>query len=167
MTDDDFLKRLGVSALGTRLRRLLERLNGPVTQLYRDELGFEQRWFALLQLLGDRGEVRMGEAASALGVSHVAIVHSVTEMTRKGLVEKRADEADRRVSLIALSDAGQDVLSRVRTVSRRVDMAAKALLEEAAPDFMTSLDRLDTALEAKGFAARIEAARKTEKENQI
>ncbi|MGB3626490.1 MAG: MarR family transcriptional regulator [Henriciella sp.] len=165
MTNDDFLKELGVTALGTRLRRLLERLNGPVTQLYRDELGFEQRWFALLQLLGARGEVRMGEAASALGVSHVAIVHAVTEMTRKGLVEKRADKADRRVSLIALSDGGRDVLARVRALSGRVDEAALGLLAEAAPDFMTSLNRLDEALETTGFAERLEAARETMKDD--
>lgn len=41
----DFLQSLGVSALGSRLRRLFETLNGAVTDLYRAELEFEQRWF--------------------------------------------------------------------------------------------------------------------------
>lgn len=153
--NDDFLKELGHTALGSRLRRFLDRLNGPVSQLYRDEIGFEQRWFALTLLLGERGRVRVGDAASALGVSHVAVVQSVREMSRAGLVTKVRDDADRRASLIGLSPEGQAMLARVKEISAQVDRAAAHLLQEAAPGLMESLEQLDHALAEEGFAARL------------
>lgn len=165
---DDFLKELGHTALGSRLRRLLDGLNGPVSQLYRDQIGFEQRWFALTMLLGERGSVRVGDAASALGVSHVAVVQSVREMSRARLVTKAQDKTDKRASLIGLSPEGQAMLARVREISAQVDRAAARLLQEAAPGLMDSLDQLDRALAEEGFAARLAregAAPNTIKEN--
>lgn len=167
---NDFLQELGQTALGSRLRRFLDRLNGPVSQLYKDELGFEQRWFALTLLLGRKGAMRVGDAASALGVSHVAIVQSVREMAKAGLVTKAKDRRDGRASLIALSAEGEVMLDKVTAISARVDRAAAGLLEEADPQLMATLDRLDGALAREGFAARLARAWATgagaEKENR-
>lgn len=152
---DDFLRTLGQTALGSRLRRLLDRLNGPVSQLYRDEIGFEQRWFALAMLLHHKGPTRIGDAAALLGHSHVAVIRTAREMSRAGLLTKRKDRKDGRASLIALSRDGEAMLSRVGALSARVDQAAGELLGEAAPAFMAALDRLDAALEAEGFSDRL------------
>ena len=66
MPTPDFLQSLGISALGSRVRRLFETLNAPVAELYRSELEFEQRWFALTLLLADKGALSVQACASAL-----------------------------------------------------------------------------------------------------
>ena len=59
----DYLRSSGITTLGSRVRRLFERLNGSISELYRNELGFEQRWFALGMLLFDHGPMKIGRAS--------------------------------------------------------------------------------------------------------
>ena len=62
------------------------------------------------------------------------------------------------------------MLDKVTAISARVDRAAAGLLEEADPQLMATLDRLDGALTREGFAARLARAGATgadaEKENR-
>ncbi|MEM6266691.1 MAG: MarR family transcriptional regulator [Pseudomonadota bacterium] len=159
MTDPDFLQDLGVSALGTRLRRLFEMLNGPVSDAYRSELGFEQRWFALTLLLAERGELGVQQAADALGTSHVAVLQVAKAMETRGLLKRRKSSADKRVVLLALTSTGCDMAKQVTSLSQRVDAAASALLAEAAPRFLAGLTGLEDALRAAPFDQRLDAAR--------
>lgn len=149
--------------LGTRIRRLFERLNGSVSEQYRERLGFEQRWFALGNLLADHGPLDTVQAASALKQSHVAIVQVAKAMEQAGLLERMSDPQDRRRKTLGLTDAGFTRMAEVRNMSDRVQSAAELLLAEAAPGFMAQLDALDDALDRSEFADRI-AASLTEKE---
>lgn len=153
---DDFLRDCGVKVLGTRLRRLFERLNVNVTELYRNELQFEQRWFALGMLLRDKGALDSTAASHLLGQSHVAIAQVVSGMEKAGLLERREDPVDRRRRTLALTASGVSRLDQVDQISRKIERAAEKLLEEAAPDFMSVLDALDDALQRKDFSARID-----------
>lgn len=158
---DDYLRRSGVTTLGTRIRRLFERLNGNVADIYRNELGFEQRWFALAMLLDDYGPMQSGEAVNRLGQSHVAIVQVVRGMEKAGLLERKAHPSDGRSKTLHLTDDGKRSIARVREISAVVDQAALALLQEASPDFLDQLDALDDALERISFADRISESAKT------
>ncbi|WP_298334370.1 MarR family transcriptional regulator [uncultured Erythrobacter sp.] len=151
----DFLRDSGVQTFGTRLRRLLERLNGNVTDLYRDRLGFEQRWFALGMLLFKRGPLDVGTAAGMLGQSHVAITQVANAMENAALLERRPDDEDRRRKVLVLTSTGKTTLERVEAISLRVEAAAQALIDEAAPEFIQMIDALDDALERRDFASRI------------
>lgn len=154
----DFLQSLGVSALGSRLRRLFETLNGAVTDLYRAELEFEQRWFSLTLLLAEEEPLSVQGAARALKTSHAAIMQTADAMERAELLERRKDKADRRVTLLSLTDVGRRKAEAIAPVSARVDRAAAALIAEAAPDFVASLTALENALREKPFAARLAEA---------
>lgn len=153
--ENDYLRASGITTLGSRVRRLFERLNGNVSELYRSELGFEQRWFALGMLLADHGPLNSGQASKRLGQSHVAMVQVVSAMVKAGLVERKQDPQDGRSKTLHLTARGLDVLGRVRIISARVDRAASALIDEAAPDFLEQLDALDDALDRICFADRI------------
>ncbi len=151
----DYLQSLGVSALGTRLRRLFENLNTAVSQTYREELGFEQRWFALTLLLEERGVMSVQSAANTLGTSHVSILQIAKSMEADGQLERSKSQADGRIVLLSLSDRGLKTAARVHEISRRVDAAASALLQEAAPDFIESLTQLENALRVSPFSERL------------
>lgn len=144
--------------LGTRLRRLFERLNSSVSDQYRERLDFEQRWFALGNLLFDHGPLDTVQAASALGQSHVAVVQVAKPMEKAGLLERKPDKTDRRRKMLGLTAAGRAKMTEVQVISRIVQSAAEKLLAEAAPDLMVQLDALDDALDKAGFADRIHVA---------
>lgn len=154
--ENDYLRNSGIKTLGTRIRRLFERLNGNVTELYRRDLGFEQRWFALGMLLADHGPMNSRDATKMLGQSHVALVQVVRAMEKAGLLERKADDRDARSKILHLTAAGSAKLEQVSVLSQVVDQAAEALLREAAPDFLKQLDALDDALDQMSFAERIE-----------
>ncbi len=154
---NDYLRDSGITTLGTRIRRLFERLNSNVTEVYRRELGFEQRWFALGMLLNERGPMNSRDAVKMLGQSHVAMVQVVRAMEKAGLLERKADASDARSKILHLTAAGSEKLDQVSAISRIVDQAAADLLEEAAPDFLKQLDGLDDALDRLSFADRIDA----------
>lgn len=155
---------MGVSALGSRLRRLFESLNGPVTDLYRREFRFEQRWFGLTLLLSDEGPLSVRDAAQFLGASHVSVLQIAKAMETKGLLIKTKDTDDGRVSRLSLTDAGKDAADAIGPISARVDRAALALLAEAAPDFIANLTRLENALRETPFSARLDDASESKTE---
>lgn len=165
VSDDDFLQQLGVSALGTRLRRLFEALNVSVSETYRTELGFEQRWFALTLLLFTRSDISVQQAADALGTSHVAVTQVVKAMEARGLLKRCKSHEDARVVLLSLTEEGRRVADTVKQISRRVDQAALALLEETAPGFLDNLINLEDALRETPFKDRLGAVSLTQMED--
>ncbi|MEM9502172.1 MAG: MarR family transcriptional regulator [Pseudomonadota bacterium] len=167
MSQDDFLQQLGVSALGSRLRRLFEALNVSVSDAYRTELGFEQRWFALTLLLKERPDISVQQAADALGTSHVAVIQVAKAMEVRGLLERRKSEDDGRVALLSLTEEGQQVARALQQISSRVDQAAKALLDEAAPGFLDNLTNLENALRKTPFKDRLGAVSPTQMEDRF
>ena len=160
----DYLRSSGITTLGSRVRRLFERLNGSISELYRNELGFEQRWFALGMLLFDHGPMNSREASERLRQSHVAIGQVVSAMAKAGLVERRQSPQDGRSKMLHLTVRGAEMMARVKAISTQVDRAASALLAEAGMDFLGQLDALDDALDRLSFADRI-AATRTEERN--
>ena len=162
--ENDYLRFSGITTLGSRVRRLFERLNGHVSELYRRELGFEQRWFTLGMLLVDRGPMNSREASERLRQSHVAVVQVVSAMTKAGLVERKRSPQDGRSKMLHLTARGSEMMVRVKAISAQVDRAASALLAEAGMDFLGQLDALDDALDRLSFADRI-AATRTEERN--
>ena len=149
------MHNLGISALGSRVRRLFEALNAPVADLYRSELEFEQRWFTLTLLLADKGALSVQACADALGLSHVAVIQIAKNMEAAGLLERRKSSRDARVALLALTPRGRAKAKAVQRVRAQVDAAALARLNEAAPDFLTNLEGLEQALRETPFAQRL------------
>lgn len=153
--EPDFLRELGVSALGSRIRRLFETINGPVAELYRDRLCFEQRWFALTLLLEREKALSIQVAADRLGSSHVSVLQIVKSMEAAGLVERSKDPDDRRVTRLSLTQAGERMARDVRRISAQVDTVASDLLSSCAPNLLRELTALEEELRESGFGPRL------------
>jgi len=67
-------------------------------------IGLEPRLFGALTALAATGPVPQHELGRALGTSSVSVVAMTDAMERHGLVERRRDPADRRTSLLHLTD---------------------------------------------------------------
>lgn len=154
-SDPDFLAAQGVRALGSRVRRLFERMNGAVTELYRERTGFEQRWFALSSLLYDSGPTDSAGAARALRQTHTAIAHAASAMEKAGLLQRVPNPSDRRSKVLSLTPEGLEVFAEVRRLSLVVERAASEMLAAHAPGFMGALDALDHALDEEAYGQRI------------
>jgi DNA-binding MarR family transcriptional regulator len=67
----------------------------------------------VLSVLDADGPLPMGRLADALDVSVASVTGIVDRMEKRGLVERRRDEADRRVVLVDLADGGREALRRI------------------------------------------------------
>jgi DNA-binding MarR family transcriptional regulator len=112
-----------------------------------------------LATLSRKGPRRITELAASEGVTQPSVTALVTALERAGLVERRSDPADRRVVLVALTEAGAAYLRVRRQASAAaVAQAVRGLEPE---DFTTLvaavpvLERLRALLEeAAGSADR-------------
>lgn len=77
-------------------------------------LGINGRELAVLTVLGEGEPLAQQEAAGRLGVDRTTMVDLVDALQGKGLVERRADPADRRRNQVHLTAAGRVALERGR-----------------------------------------------------
>jgi DNA-binding MarR family transcriptional regulator len=167
----DVIQQRGPAAFGTRLRRLSERLDRQIETLYRAHaLGFETRWFPVVALLNEHGPMSVGELAALIGITHAAVSQVRRDLIRHRLVRAKADPADRRRQIMALTEKGEALCRKLKPLWRAVARATEAMLAEAAPEFLDHFSRVEAALEREpmdGRAAKLlrAPARKISGEN--
>jgi DNA-binding MarR family transcriptional regulator len=103
------------------------------------------------------GPMAIGQIAARLEVTQQAVSKTVAELERLGYVERRADPGDARVRLIALTDAGRQVIEDYRQITRQVhDELVTALGVDRVEDLRALMA---ASLEAIGAAGAISERR--------
>lgn len=153
----DYTRGAGGAAIGARLRRVSEWIDGDATRVY-GALGidFEQRWFGVLNQLARHGPASVGELALALRITHVSVSQTRQSLERAGIVASEADPADARRRRLSLTEDGARLVERLTPLWRAFEEAAQELNAEAG-DVAAALDRLDDALTRKSLFDRIVA----------
>ncbi|MGC5021993.1 MarR family winged helix-turn-helix transcriptional regulator [Micromonospora sp. DT47] len=101
----------GPELLGTRLRHLLELLDGDVAALYADLglPGFRPRYTPVIRVLARTGPASIRDLAAATGVTHSAASQTVAQLTRDQLVTL-APGADARQRIVHLTERAESLL---------------------------------------------------------
>ncbi|MFI6868766.1 MarR family winged helix-turn-helix transcriptional regulator [Nocardia sp. NPDC050406] len=102
----------GVAQQLTRLGRLRDRTTAHIHALSNGEV--EPASFAILFQLICHGPMRSGALAEALYSDASTISRQVATLVKRGLVQRRADPTDGRVSVIAVTEAGRAVADEIR-----------------------------------------------------
>ena len=152
----DVVKRLGHLALGTRLKRLGDRLQAQ-TQVILDDAGVPVPASHLppLAALNELGPMTIGDLSRALGVTQPGVTRMTAALEAAGLVRSGAAEDDGRARVVTLAPAGQQLLVRLR---RRTFPLIEAAVRQACDDdsgrFLAQLAQLEDALEEMPLARR-------------
>jgi DNA-binding MarR family transcriptional regulator len=113
-----------VTAAVTRLRRELRKS-------IRSDYPWETLPMAqveLLQVLGEHSPTRVGDLAARQRLAPSTVSGLIGQMMTSGLVARDVDPADRRASVVTLTDAGRDQLTAwTQAHERRLDAALHAL----------------------------------------
>ena len=107
--------------------------------------------WALVQVgrLGD--DVRQTDLAQQLDVTQASLVRSIDQMTAAGLVERRRDPADARVSRIRLTQHGRAL---VTTIEAKFASLRAAMLGDVSDDDLATALRVAERLGARFMADR-------------
>ncbi|MEU4766178.1 MarR family transcriptional regulator [Actinosynnema sp. NPDC023794] len=134
--------------LGTRLRHLLDLLEGDVARVYTDLglPGFRPRYTPVIRLVHTRGPLSIRDLADTIGVTHSAASQTVNQMRRDGLVDLHpGDDARRRI--VHLTDHARAILPTLDAEWNATAAAARDL-DADLPHPLTDL--VDAALRALG-----------------
>jgi DNA-binding MarR family transcriptional regulator len=86
-----------------------------------EELGLSGYDHSILALLKEEPSETQGAIADALGYDRSHLVGVLDELEERGLIERRRDPVDRRRHLVSLTPAGEEALTHLRAVVKRVD----------------------------------------------
>ncbi|TSC25272.1 MarR family winged helix-turn-helix transcriptional regulator [Corallococcus sp. Z5C101001] len=152
----DDVVRQGAGAFGSRLRRLVERLDRDVHAAY-EASGerFEPRWYGVFTSLRDAGPLTVGELAQRLGITHAAVSQVRTALEREKLIASEADPQDGRRQRLKLTARGRETARRLAPLWAAIQAAATQVLAEGAPTLLADLAGLEQALDRRGLRARI------------
>ena len=99
--------------LGSRLKRLAERMQGEMVKLAeRDGLNIQPSQYPLLATLDRLGPQTIGALVASLGLSQPAVTRTVAKLVAMGLVEVRRLGRDQRHKTVALTLAGEGAMAR-------------------------------------------------------
>ncbi|ONI86665.1 MarR family transcriptional regulator [Saccharothrix sp. ALI-22-I] len=134
--------------LGTRLRHLLDLLEGDVSRVYTDLglPGFRSRYTPVISLVNTGGPQSIRDLATTIGVTHSAISQTVNQMRRDGLVELEPGD-DARKRIVHLTDHARAILPTL-DAEWQATTAATRDLDAELPYPLTDL--VDAALRALG-----------------
>ncbi|WP_238474014.1 bifunctional helix-turn-helix transcriptional regulator/GNAT family N-acetyltransferase [Altericroceibacterium spongiae] len=148
----DILEDLGPVFLGSRLKRLAERLQaGAAEVLAEAELGVQPSHMPVLAAL-DRENMLIGQLAQAVGMSQPGVTRSVAQLVELGLAETQCTE-DQRRRLASLTPAGKAMMVRARAlVWPRLDAAVKEICPISPDLFCEQIAAIEAKLAEKRLA---------------
>lgn len=158
---EDVVKTLGYLALGTRLKRLGERLQSQTQALLEEaEVGLPASYFPFLAALDRLGPLSVGELAEAIGIAQPGVTRVLEKLESEGLVQSRQHSDDRRVRTVALSRSGQQLVAQTKRATWPIIGAAVAdACAGPAESLLAQLTALEEALTAAPLIVRARRSR--------
>jgi DNA-binding MarR family transcriptional regulator len=112
MADNAAEGHVAFDTVFTDLVRVETRLYNAVAERVRAEAGVGAGHFELLRYVRDHPDARVADLASAFAIGVGTTSKIVDRLEKEGWLERRPNPANRRSSLLALTPAGDAVVSR-------------------------------------------------------
>ena len=102
-----------------QLTILLRRVQSIHLSTSSGEIDLDRSAYGILCRLADEGPQRLGSLATAFGLDPSTITRQVQSLEKAELVQRRADDDDRRASILDLTTEGRTVLEHTRSYRRQ------------------------------------------------
>ncbi len=109
----------------------------------------------ILEYLSEHGDCSQKELADFLGVSTASIATSLKRMSKSGLIERTADEKDRRINRLSLTEKGNEIRLAGRAECERIDKAMfSGFSDDEITAFSDMLSKIANNLSPSGISER-------------
>jgi len=153
---EDIVRSLGYMTLGTRLKRISERLQAQSQQVLEAEgITLSAAVFPLLAALDRLGPLTVGELAEALGVSQPGVTRMTAKLAEDGWVEAGPSGRDGRFRSIMLTSAWARLVARAKASAwNKIDTAVAEVCAGLSGPLLSQLLELESALAEKPLIKR-------------
>ncbi|MFT4057390.1 MAG: MarR family transcriptional regulator, partial [Novosphingobium sp.] len=151
---NDVVAQWGGILLGSRMKRLAERLQGDAARIIEEAgLGIQPSQVPLLTAL-DGGDMTVGQLAEAVGSSQPGVTRAIGQLTELGLVEGKPG-ADLRQRVLSLTPAGRAAMARVKMqVWPGVGRAVDEMCDGRTDELLAHIARIEAALSESSMVER-------------
>jgi DNA-binding MarR family transcriptional regulator len=145
---EDVVRNFGFLTLGSRFRRIGERLQAD-TQRIMDELDvpLQAAQYPFLGAVDTLGPLGIGELADAVGISQPGATRSLAQLVELGLLDIRQASDDQRRKVVTLTGKGQQLVdSAKRHVWPRIEAAVADLCADLSGPLLEQLAAMEDGL---------------------
>ena len=145
---EDIVRAFGYLCLGSRFRRIGERLQADTQQIIEQMgVGIQVGQYPFLAAIDRSGPLTIGELAEAVGITQPGATRTLAQLVDLGLVEMRASDEDQRRKLVSLTATGQDLIDiSKRAVWPRIEAAVRDLCDDLSGPLLDQLGRIEDGL---------------------
>lgn len=153
---EDIVKALGHLSLGTRLKRLGDRLQMDTQRLIDElDLPVAASQCPLLAAIDRAGKLTIGELTEALGTSQPGVTRTIQRLNHLGMTQFAAAGDDRRRRIVELTSEGEEVLKILqRELWPRIDQTVSELCRAQRGSLLEQLEGIESALRDKPLYSR-------------
>lgn len=111
-----------LGTLGEEIGYLLRRAQLAIFRQFFADFGaldIKPAQYSTLVIVAANPGIAPGRVAATLAIQKTNFVAMVAELERRGLIERRASETDRRSQCLYLTEVGQALAGQLREISRR------------------------------------------------
>jgi DNA-binding MarR family transcriptional regulator/N-acetylglutamate synthase-like GNAT family acetyltransferase len=152
----DILVDMGELFLGSRLKRLAERMQGDAARVAQAAgIDIQPAQFPLLAAIDRYGPLTVGDAAEALGISQPAVTRTATGLIDTGLLAAARSDSDLRQKMLVLTEAGGAAMARAKAAMwPQLDGAVRDLCAPLSGGFLAQIAQIEAGLEAMPLESR-------------
>lgn len=164
----DFYNEVGKMALGSRLRRLSERITEDAVHVYKlYNTDLQPKWFPVFYVLSAGQGKTITSIAEEIGHSHPSVIKIIREMSRRSLVVEKNDKKDGRRNIVSLSAKGREVAKKINPQYTDVRSAIDDAFAQTANDLWRAIDEWEVLLSQKSIFRRVQEQKKLRESKEI
>lgn len=152
----DLIADLGYLFLGSRMKRLAERLQADAAKVHK-AMGIDAQpaEVALLAALDRLGPLTVSGAVEALGVSQPAVTRTATGLIERGFVGSESSEEDQRQRVLTLTRTGRALVAKAKKAAwPAIDGAVTAMCAPLQGSLLEQLTGLEKQLSKRPLESR-------------
>lgn len=145
--------------LGIELARTAREVGRAFEQALEDAGGSRPLWL-IMTTLKQQPQANQRQIAAQIGIESATVTHHLNGMEANGLLTRRRDPANRRVHVVELTPAGEEMFHRLRQVVAAFDRQLHTGLDASQGDLLRELLaklRQNVAQPAPGIAQAADA----------
>jgi len=159
---EDIVRTFGLLTLGSRMKRIGERLQAD-TQRIMDEMHVpvQASHYPFLASLDRFGPLTIGELADAVGITQPGATRVVSQLIALGVVKVRQTPEDHRRKIISLTKKGLEIVDLAkRSVWPRIEAAVTEVCGTLSGPLLKQLGAIEDGLAERPLHKRAGAAAK-------
>jgi DNA-binding MarR family transcriptional regulator len=153
---EDIVRAFGYLCLGSRFRRIGERLQTETQQIIQSfGVTIQAGQYPFLVAIDRFGPLTIGELAEAVGITQPGATRTLAQLVDLGLVEARASDEDQRRKLVSLTERGRDLIeTSKREIWPSIESAVRDLCDDLSGPLLDQLAAIEDGLATATLKSR-------------